>query len=189
MNIFCLDNDPVECAKMHNDKHTVKMCVEYAQLMSTAHRVVDGNLWYGRTINGRKIARYFHANDEMNSILYKACHINHPSAIWTRKCEANYNWLYNLWTALCEEYSHRYQRMHESFNRLEIPLMLAPEKIPSGEWTQPTPAMSQYKQCIVEGDSIQSYRNYYWEAKADMAKWTKRNKPVWWTELENVNGG
>ena len=42
MNIFHLDNDPVKAAQMMCDKHVVKMIVEYAQLMSTAHRVLDG---------------------------------------------------------------------------------------------------------------------------------------------------
>ena len=42
MNIFYLDRDPVTCAKQHCDKHIVKMILEYAQLLSTAHRVLDG---------------------------------------------------------------------------------------------------------------------------------------------------
>jgi len=190
MNIFYLHPDHVRCAQEHIDKHVVKMCIEYAQLMSTAHRVIDGKLWYGRTINGRKIARYFHSDPEMNSILYKASHINHPSAIWVRKSENNYNWLYNMWTALAEEYTHRYGRVHESFTKLEYHLLLPPDNIPKAGWTQPPPAMKAYPQCIVEGDSITSYRNYYWEAKSDFASWTKRDKPIWWIEREGqINDG
>ena len=30
---------------MHCDKHVVKMILEYAQLLSTAHRVLDGDEW------------------------------------------------------------------------------------------------------------------------------------------------
>jgi hypothetical protein len=41
MNIFYLDTDPVKSAELHCDKHVVKMIIEYAQLMSTAHRVLD----------------------------------------------------------------------------------------------------------------------------------------------------
>ena len=55
MNIFYLDPDPKVCAEMHNNKHTVKMIIEYAQLMSTAHRVLDGTEYYDKTANGRKI--------------------------------------------------------------------------------------------------------------------------------------
>lgn len=42
MNIFLLSNDPRIAAKYHCDKHVVKMLVEYAQLLSTAHRQLDG---------------------------------------------------------------------------------------------------------------------------------------------------
>ena len=34
--------------------------------------------------------------------------------------------------------------------------------------------MQHYPQCIVQGDSIQSYKNYYNEAKAYFVKWSKR---------------
>ena len=40
MNIFYLHEDPIQNAKWHIDKHIVKMPIEYAQLMSTAHRML-----------------------------------------------------------------------------------------------------------------------------------------------------
>ena len=43
MNIFFIDRDPVLAARYHCDKHVPKMIVEYAQLMSTAHRLLDGD--------------------------------------------------------------------------------------------------------------------------------------------------
>ena len=43
MNIFYLDHDHTTCAKYHNDKHCVKMILEYAQLLCTAHRELDGD--------------------------------------------------------------------------------------------------------------------------------------------------
>ena len=42
MNIFYLDHHTQRCANQHCDKHVVKMIIEYAQLLSTAHRVIDG---------------------------------------------------------------------------------------------------------------------------------------------------
>ena len=42
MNIFYLSHDVDECARFHVDKHVVKMILESAQLLSTAHRVLDG---------------------------------------------------------------------------------------------------------------------------------------------------
>ena len=42
MNIFVLDKDPVVAAQMLCDKHVSKMIVESAQMLSTAHRLLDG---------------------------------------------------------------------------------------------------------------------------------------------------
>ena len=50
MNIFYLHEDPVQNAKWHIDKHIVKMPIEYAQLLSTAHRMLDGWEYYGKTL-------------------------------------------------------------------------------------------------------------------------------------------
>lgn len=44
MNIFYLDENPSIAAAMHCDKHVVKMIVEYAQLMSTAHHIHGTNV-------------------------------------------------------------------------------------------------------------------------------------------------
>ena len=43
MNIFYLDKNPKVAAEMHCDKHVIKMVLEYAQILSTAHRVIDGD--------------------------------------------------------------------------------------------------------------------------------------------------
>ena len=55
MNIFYLDSNPKKCAEMHHDKHCSKMLVEYAQLMSTAHRVLDGTEYYSKTKINRMV--------------------------------------------------------------------------------------------------------------------------------------
>ena len=83
------------------------MIIEYAQLMSTAHRILDGNMYFDLTANGRKIKRW-KLDDYREPILYKASHINHPSAIWVREDLSHYQWLWNLASELCQEYRHRY---------------------------------------------------------------------------------
>ena len=103
MNIFYLSAYPDQCAEMHNNSHCSKMIIEYAQLMSTAHRVLDGIEYYGRTKNNRKIKRW-KLNSELECILYKASHINHPSGIWVRQSEKNYLWLYELQLELNKEF-------------------------------------------------------------------------------------
>jgi hypothetical protein len=84
MNIFYLDHDAERCAEMHNDKHVVKMILEYAQLLSTAHRVLDGTIIDRLSPSGRKQKAYLLA-DNRESSLYSATHINHPSAVWVKK--------------------------------------------------------------------------------------------------------
>ena len=64
MNIFYLSTNADECARYHCAKHVVKMILETAQMLSTAHRVLDGD----------KLA------DEKK--LYKKVHVNHPSTKW-----------------------------------------------------------------------------------------------------------
>jgi len=51
------------------------------------------------------------------------------------------------------------------------------------QFSQPPPAMKEYPQCIVPGDAVTSYRNYYWEAKRSFATW-KTGKPAWWVDYE-----
>jgi hypothetical protein len=178
MNIFYLHNDPRTCAEMHNDKHVVKMILEYGQLMSTAHRFLDGYSYYDKTANGRKIKRW-RLDDEREPVLWKASHIQHPSGIWVRKNGFNYMWLKNLWLELLAEYTHRYGKVH-SAERMRRFFVQTPRNISwNSSFTEPTPAMpDQYK---VPDDSLQSYKNYYIHGKKHLASWKKRNIPDWYT--------
>jgi hypothetical protein len=179
MNIFYLDNDTATCAEMHNDKHVVKMILEYAQLLSTAHRVLDGTIIDRLSPSGRKQKAYVLA-DNRESALYSATHINHPSAVWVRKTHQNYMWLADLLGQLCSEYTHRYEKTHkvERDGLLKVLQTNLPKKIPIGPFTQPTPAMPD--EVKIAGDSIKSYRNYYINNKAHLASWKKRSTPGWY---------
>ena len=182
MNIFFLDYDPKTCAQMHADKHTIKMILEYAQLLSTAHRVLDGTLSNGLSASGRQ-KKIWTLPDDRNDRLYSATHINHPSAIWVRQSYANYVWLSKMLTALCREYTYRYGKVHKvEASGLEEELMYPPMNIPAHEpFTEPTPAMPD--DVKIAGDSIASYRNYYINNKTHLASWrgkiNSRNVPEW----------
>lgn len=182
MNIFYLDHDVNKCAEMHNDKHVVKMILEYAQLLSTAHRVIDGTIVDGYSKTGRKQKRYV-LPDDRDSVLYSATHLNHPSAVWVRQSYANYVWLSKMLTALCKEYTYRYGKVHKvERDGLEEELMYPPNNIPAFEnFTEPTPAMPDEVKIL--GDSIKSYRNYYINNKTHLASWKKRNKPEWYSAI------
>ena len=110
MNIFYLDKDAKESAMMHCDSHASKMIVEYAQLMSTAHRVCDGKEVRRLSKANRLLKTYDHPEPELDHTLYKSCHVNHPSAIWVRQSKKNYRWLYELWTELNTEFMYRYDK-------------------------------------------------------------------------------
>lgn len=179
MNIFYLAPSVYECAKYHVDKHCIKMILEYAQLLSTAHRVLDGVSSVGLSTNGRKVTRWQLSDSYLDQKLYKATHINHPSAVWTRQSQENYIWLANLLIALCEEYTYRYGKTHkvESDGLCYVLLKNVPKNIKQTGFTEPTPAMpDEYK---VPDNSIQSYHNYYNGAKTRMFSWKKREIPEW----------
>ena len=182
MNIFFFYRDPEQAAKEHVDKHVVKMIVEYAQLLSTAHRMLDGIEYTDYSKNGRKIKRYRLENPNKEKVIYKACHYNHPSAVWVRENRLHYQWLYRLFKKLGHEYTHRYGKVHSTNLLLNQLLEDSPTNIPVIDWKDPPPAMKHYPDCIVPGDSLQSYKNYYIVAKAYFAKWSKRETPQWFTE-------
>lgn len=150
MNIFVLSNDPRECAQIHCDKHVVKMIVEYAQLLSTAHRVLDGDAWA----------------DEVS--LYKKTHVNHPCAVWARQSNNNYIWLHCLLTALCDEFEYRRNKKH-STSKILCYLTNLPLSIDVGPLTlKPLCMPDEYK---VDNDPVKSYRNYYKHGKAGVVSW------------------
>lgn len=183
MNIFYLSADPKECAQQHCDKHVVKMIIEYAQLLSTAHRVLDGIEYSELTKNGRQIKRWL-VKDSRENKLYKASHINHPSAIWVRQSCGNYDYLYKLFVELCDEYTHRYGKKHETDRKLRNILALNPENLKCGKMTVVPQAMPN---TCKRSDPIEGYKNYYITEKKNFAKWTNRLTPKWYADAMESN--
>jgi hypothetical protein len=151
MNIFYLDDNPRKCAELMTDKHVVKMILETAQLMSTAHHVLDGdNLIVNR------------------DFIYKKTHVNHPSALWVRENIANYLWARDHLHALLDEYAKRYNKKptdHKTYN-VFMNLFYPPLNIKNDfnrtpiriAITNRTHVETAYNGII---DGIKSYRNYY----------------------------
>ena len=110
------------------DKHVVKMIIESAQMLSTAHRELDCNL-------------------NNNDKLYKVAHKNHPSTKWVRENSAQYMWLYDHFVALCEEYTHRYGKTHMTDTKLRKILSQLPSTIDQNKhFNQPPQCMpDEYK--------------------------------------------
>ncbi len=197
MNIFVLDRNPEIAASYHCDRHVVKMIVEYAQLLSTAHRLIDGQRysWNAKLPNGRsKVITFMKLEGEHVELCYddttskyavevfdRKCynltHYNHPSAVWARTTDSNYIWLVELFKCVLHEYKKRYGKIHASNKLLEF-FLNAPKNIPRGQLTPFALAMpDQYK----VDDEVISYQNYYVGDKARFAKWTNTPVPEWFS--------
>ena len=160
------------------------MILESAQLLSSAHRLLDGQMYIEQKyVNGSLPARFknvkrWRLNDEREKVLYGVTHINHPSAIWCRSNIDHYRYLYDLFCHLMDEYTYRYGKVHKC-DSMRSPLFNCPLNIDyEAPWQDPPQAMPDDSK--VAGNSAEAYRNYYINHKARFAKWTKRQEPNWW---------
>ena len=159
MNIFFLHWNPRVAAEYHCDKHVVKMILETAQMLYSAHWILNPT--------------------ELPANAYKLAHKNHPCSIWTRESLTNYMWLASLGWWLCREYRNRYgqDRTHKTEAHIVWLLNNPPKTIKFIEMTTPALAMpDEYKQ----KDPIESYRMFYIESKCKtrgIVKYTWRTPP------------
>lgn len=174
MNIFYVDRDPIQAAQWMVDKHVVKMILESAQLLSTAHRVIDGQQYVDAT-SGRRIKRW-ELPDSREPVMYKATHINHPSAVWCRTSVENYLWLVDHYFALLNEYTYRYGKVHKCS---ELGYTLQSPPLGLKEWDATPMICAMDQKYIVSQDPVENYRNYYRQGKAALHKWTGREPPPW----------
>lgn len=180
MNVFVLDLDIKKCASYHCDKHIVKMILEYAQLLSTAHRVLDGKQKTILSKSGRKQKIWVLEDKISEKNLYQAVSVNHPCGIWVRQSKANYTWLHTLLTECLFEYYDRYEKEHKT-SRILLDLFPAPNNIPDGPLSEFPQAMPD--ECKVVGDPVKAYRNYYNMHKHRFAKWKNGNTPEWYSPV------
>ena len=189
MNIFYVHKDPVVAAKMLIDKHVVKMIIESAQMLSTAHRLLDGEQYEDRTKAGRRIKRWRLKSKNEEAIIYKASHVKHPSTVWVMTSAYNYLWLYKHMIALNDEFMLRYNHTipHMTIRKLKEILKYPPKNISlSTIQTDPTPAMPD--ECKIPGDVVGSYRKYYVMKKQAMASWKAPSTPPEWYMKGLQNG-
>ena len=152
MNIFYLDKDPAKAASYFYDKHKVKMILESAQMLCTAHH------HYG---NG-------------DNVPYKKAHYNHPSTIWCRQNASQYMWLYDHMLALGEEYTKRYKKTHLTITKCKDVLKQLPPAIPDSTFTEPPQCMPDHHK--VPDCSITAYWNYYEQDKYTVANKNEKFK-------------
>ena len=137
MNIFYLHKNPEKAARYQYNKHVVKMILESAQMLCTAHHCIMG---------------------EDANVPYKVAHRNHPSTKWARQSGENYTWLYRHMMELGKEYERRYGKKHLSIIKCEDPLSILPGGIlETGLTEMPQCMPDEYK----DKCSVKAYWNYY----------------------------
>ena len=158
MNIFFLHLSPRKCARMHTDKHVIKMILESVQLLSSAH----------------------HMTKSCFIPPYKLTHKNHPCSVWVRESKENYKWLVELTKELCKEYTHRYGKIHKSQQYLRELQDNIPN-VEKNEFTSPAQAMPvEYKD---SNNPVDAYRAYYFFEKHHLHSWKNRKTPRWVIEM------
>lgn len=163
MNIFLLAWSPKLAAEMHCDKHVVKMILESAQLLYSAHWLLNP--------------------ENVPENAYKLAHKNHPCSLWVRTTLTNYMWLASLAWWLCKEYQYRYgeDRVHKSEAHIVWLLHHPPKSIPVCIISKPAQAMpDEYKQ----ENPIEAYQLFYREnkhKKRGIVQYTRRPWPAFLT--------
>lgn len=165
MNIFVLDENPRTAAKYHCDVHVIKMTVETAQILCTVNHL------YG-----------IHKD-----IPYKPTHQHHPCVKWACESYQNYSWLSELGISLTKEFTFRRGKIHKTqpvayWAKLHNPCPFDKVKGSTNKFALCMPDI--YKGC----SDVTSYRVYYAVEKYNMAEWTKRAVPDWFTHLHRVFG-
>lgn len=164
MNIFLTSDNAKACALALDDKRVVKMALETAQLLSGAVR----------------LTMPAHADG-----VYRLSHENHPCAKWTRQSLHNFLWLYDHGIALCEEYSHRFERRHKSQDVIQ----LCYEHLPVfGACLDDIPLAFTFNSSgWIVGDVFHSYRlcmmHKWLSLDTIKPRWTHRDRPSWYNSV------
>ena len=173
MNIFATSFSPRQAAYDLPDKLVVKMILETAQLLCTAHRVLDGT----DTLEGQE--------------LYKETHKNHPCAVWVRESRDNYFWAYDHFVALCNAYTYRYGKVHATDAKFREVLWTAPKQASYSGLTPPPACMPDEFKVEDQGSwPTASYRKYLALGKSYMADLGKAYRipteiPYWAKSLQH----
>jgi hypothetical protein len=199
MNIFVLQKDPRTAAVEHCDQHVRKMIIEYAQMLSTAHRLLDGKMVPVRV--NKRSKRLYLLPGELASVIetevetpegatstevvkivggrghYLVAHPNHPCTVWCRTSTENYGWLYQLFASVCNEYTYRFGKLHATEEKLLNVLRRAPNNLAESPLTPFPQAMPE--QFKVKDDAVAAYRNFYLGEKIRFSTWTGRELPSW----------
>jgi len=156
MNIFMTSECPIQSAYDHCRVHRNKLITELSQILSVAHRILDGD-------------EYADANG-----FYKATHKNHPSCIFVRSCPEAYEWAYLHLMALHQYYEEDRGKTHAS-KRLLDALAEVPHNIGNYSFSPVIAAPETYKVYARRTSVPLAYQAYL---RDKFIEWTSRQKPV-----------
>ena len=181
MNFFYLDEDPWQSIEYHCDKHLIKMILESAQLLCTAHWISEYVGHIPRKLTSEEWNEVKkHKTIEPRPFAYLPTMHNHPCTIWARTTLDNYEWLVCYAIALNEEYRYRYGKDHKSVCNVILKLP-EPVSLPRDKLTPFAQAMPDE---LKGSDGVKAYRRFYHKDKATFATWKGRDRPPWWVDNE-----
>ena len=157
MNLF-LPSPLIETSvESLDDSRTIKMCLETAQILSTAIRILD---------------------PETNKPVYKMTHKNHPVCVWTRHSFENYKYTLDYFVVICKEYTHRFNKTHKSFGIVSHFVdFLKEHKFENHEQT-PFANCTDFKELEVH-TAYKKALNTKWNNAKRNPRWTNRIQPEW----------
>lgn len=187
MNLFWLFFSPEDIewsaeqsAKAHIDRHVTKMCLEAAQLLYTAIRLLLSD--DDATLSDLLKDAPWHTNSKTKELMRGMRAIsnpNHPMAKWTRASRANFVATAHMCKFICEEYTKRYKRCHSVKEDADWALQrldLSRVPFPSISLTVPPACVPDEYKCMDETMTeaerlVQSYRNTYRTEKCKIANY------------------
>ena len=169
MNIFFVDENPIQAAQCLVDQHVNKMVTETAQILSNCYSLEElahPDCPCTATGNPRKHS-YPH----------------HPCCKWVQKSYHNFFWTLQHGLAL------EMERLYRGFNpslSAEFIMWCADNKpkFKVSEMTPPAQAFGVEWEYLRQENTVEAYRSYYNVAKRAqptlIKKWTVRGAPNWW---------
>lgn len=188
MNIFFYDYEPHKNIQQYFDPHVKKMIIEYAQMMATAIRVTENSGSGGRLFHPSKkiwIENYPLILDEEResglTTTMLASHKNHPCNLWVRESKQNYEYIFNLYKILRDEYEHRFGKTHAAWSKYYKRLSKMPDLPDSGLTKFPNCVHDDFKNIPNHLTAYRKFIKYGKDPKNHV--WTKREKPYWWDKI------